>query len=270
MTSQAQLITNQQKNIKQSVHPQTGLQIFFDPATHTYRDERDQHYHSVTQVIKSAFPRFDAPTHAARVAQREGVTTESILLKWKEKARAGTRIHETAEAAVLKRDPPHIPESEQERTNFSAIWQYINKMRSEMGFEFVAAEPIVFSPTLGVAGQVDLIARRDDMIWILDYKTNEEIRRDNRYNSFGLWPLSNNVTGLSIPDNNFSHYALQLAIYQTILELEGYFPPLKYGRAILHIRDGKVEVIPTPEMRIEVIGALLAPYVNTPFSIANK
>lgn len=261
----SQLSTSSQQKNKIAHHPVTGLQITFDAAFHTYTDETGLSYTSVTRAVKDAFPLFDADgSISERVALREGLTPEQVRSNWKEAgriaARSGTRLHETAEAIIRGEAPPYEPESEEERANFSAAWGFIQRMRGELGFEILDVEQIVFSPHLRIAGTVDLIARRDGMIWVMDWKTNREIVRENRYGGFGFWPIER------IPDINFEHYTLQLNVYQTIMALEGYFEPEQaYGRALLHVRDGNVEVIPVREDRNAVIGALLVPYIHVPF-----
>ena len=71
---------------------------------------------------------------------------------------------------------------------------------------------------LKLAGQEDLIVKKDNNIWILDWKTNKEIKKRSFYDK-----VRKDVTRMKYPLNNFMdcnyyHYQLQLSTYAWILQ----------------------------------------------------
>ena len=71
---------------------------------------------------------------------------------------------------------------------------------------------------LKVAGQIDLIIKQDNNIFLVDHKTNEKIDMKGGFDSFTKstakmkYPLNN------LEDCNFMHYTLQLSTYAWMLE----------------------------------------------------
>lgn len=71
---------------------------------------------------------------------------------------------------------------------------------------------------LKVAGQIDLLVKDGNDIYILDYKTNKEIKQKGFFDSSTkkqktmFYPLNN------IPDCNFYHYTLQLSTYAWMIK----------------------------------------------------
>jgi len=87
-------------------------------------------------------------------------------------------------------------------------------------FRIVAAEQIIFSPTMGLAGQADLIMADDAAKQgiILDWKSNEKITDDA--GAFGnMLPPIEHLT-----DADVVKYGLQLALYEKMLVDEGFYP----------------------------------------------
>lgn len=71
---------------------------------------------------------------------------------------------------------------------------------------------------LKVAGQIDLLIKRGNDIWIIDWKTNKKIEKQSFYNKntkqyeMMKYPLNN------LMDTNFWHYTLQLSTYAYLLQ----------------------------------------------------
>lgn len=92
---------------------------------------------------------------------------------------------------------------------------------------------------LKIAGQADLICKRGNDIWVLDWKTNKEIKKRSFYDKnrkdvqHMKYPLNN------IMDCNYWHYTLQLSTYAWILQQIK--PEFNIeGLSIIHIdRNGK-------------------------------
>lgn len=223
---------------------------------------------SVTTWVKRNFDPFDAPAIAARIAARDGRSTADVLADWEYKrndaAERGTRVHETAEDAILDREPRHAPRDDRERAMFAAAWQAVQDMR-DAGYEFIAAEFPVFSERLGLAGTIDLMARDGNgALLMLDWKTNESIDADPKYgNPHGLGACA------AVPDCNLYHYAMQLATYETIIHTEGYTAE-PFRKSLLHVTTAGVTPIDLPDVG-EVVARALLDYringesLNTPF-----
>ena len=92
---------------------------------------------------------------------------------------------------------------------------------------------------LKLAGQADLILKRGNNIWVLDWKTNKEIKKRSFYDK-----LKKDVTRMKYPLNNFMdcnyfHYQLQLSTYAWILQQINPEFVIK-GLSLIHIdRQGK-------------------------------
>jgi len=71
---------------------------------------------------------------------------------------------------------------------------------------------------LKVAGQIDLLVKRGNDIWIIDWKSNNKIEKTSFYNkstkqyTMMKYPLNN------LMDTNFWHYSLQLSTYAYLLQ----------------------------------------------------
>jgi len=92
---------------------------------------------------------------------------------------------------------------------------------------------------LKLAGQADLIIKHGNEIWILDWKTNKEIKKRSFYDKNKKdvqrmkYPLNN------LMDCNYVHYELQLSTYAYILQQIRPELTIK-GLSIIHIdRSGK-------------------------------
>ena len=71
---------------------------------------------------------------------------------------------------------------------------------------------------LRLAGQIDLLVKKGNKIWIIDWKTNKKIEKNSFFDSKSKkstkmkYPLNN------IEDCNFWHYTLQLSTYAWMIE----------------------------------------------------
>lgn len=252
-----------------------GTKVFFSEKDHRYWSvfqgpidpggpaELVVNYTSVTGVLKGCFPPFEEERLAERSAARRGVTKEEVIAEWRASGRAacrlGTRVHAVAEDAVLGRAARLVPESEHERGLMRVAWQVATRIR-EM-WQVVAAEQIVFSTLVDVAGQIDLAARDGDgVLWLLDWKTNREIRRDSRYGVKGVGPVGH------LDDCEFNRYALQLSMYEWILREEGYIGRRAgVRRAVVHLTAAGAELIELPDLGYEVGCVLLHRAMTPPF-----
>lgn len=220
-----------------AVHPNGKGKIFFTEDDHVYRDSRGDYYKSGTRLVHDVFPVFDADAVAAKVATKRGVDAEDLKAEWSatgsEATRMGTRMHENAESQFKGEfDKLHQPENEQERQCFAKIWEHVAAIQSEC--DYIEPEKIVFSPQYRIAGSIDLLARRRrDGRWIIgDWKRIKALKREAFNDEQGI--IS---PGVTLPNCNYYHYALQLSIYEFILRAEGYIQPFDKVDRWLFIYD---------------------------------
>lgn len=71
---------------------------------------------------------------------------------------------------------------------------------------------------LRVAGQIDLLVKDGNDIWIIDYKTNERIDKKSYYNRYTQSSVKMKYPLNTLDDCNFNHYQLQLSTYAYLLQ----------------------------------------------------
>lgn len=100
-----------------------------------------------------------------------------------------------------------------------------------------------------IFGQSDRVwVNKYKEIWVRDYKTNEEIKTENKFQKMKA-PLSH------LDDCEFNHYAIQLSMYGYILESKGY---KVMGLGLDHFNNE----ITVPYMRKEVESIILDYEIN--------
>lgn len=239
-----------------------GVQIEFFEDTHKYVSNingKELVYTSGTQFLSKFYPQFDPDGKiAANCARREGITVEELKARWKakgdESCRLGTRLHEICEDNILGRNERNQPENDIEARRFANGRKLAQKLRQSI--DILGAEKIIFSDRLPIpiAGTIDLLgqSRKTSEVIILDWKTNKEITSENKYEKFCLEPIQH------IPDISLHHYALQLSLYQYLLQFEGYVKKgTKFKRALLHVTEDGVEVIQCPDYTNEIKDMLI-------------
>jgi hypothetical protein len=244
-------------------HP-SGRTITFTEADHVYRDCTGRQYLSVSGLLKRAWPKFNAPAVAARVAAREQRSVESVLAGWAAKRDAacdyGTRVHETAEACLRGEPPPHQPANDKEQQAFQKAWIKATELRDHaMRINAqVLVERALASIYYGIAGTADLILAAPDRIEIYDWKTNADL--DKAYETL--------PPPLSLPASNQSKYELQLATYEAIIRKD-YYPPGQcppITRTLIWIdHQGKLTERELPDRQLEARSILLDYQAQAPF-----
>jgi len=108
------------------------------------------------------------------------------------------------------------------------------------------AEWEIVAPDLDLAGSIDLVVRRGDEgeIVIVDYKRSDKLQ-DRMHGFRRMRPPLNHLD-----DCDGAGYALQLSIYQYILE--AYYGMRVADRILLNIHDGRPYATATPYLRAEV------------------
>lgn len=233
-------------------HP-SGHEIVFDEASHTYVDDQQQFYRSFTTLIHDYFPEFNAEEVAGRIAAKRGCEPSDLVHRWKdageEACRYGTCVHENCEFRMKGMPEPNQPENDLESFTFGQAVRVVDYLKSR--FQFIAAEKILFSPRCLVAGTVDLMMAEGNILWILDYKTNREIKENGFGNGFP--PLDH------LRNCNFEHYAMQLSLAEVIAKFERYIPMNTIcRRALIHFPPmQEPRFIETPDRSAESYQILL-------------
>jgi len=238
-------------------HPHLDIVMRFTESDHSYVDSQGTRYISGTSLVKSAFMPFDAAAVAAKCAEKQGKTSEALQAEWKAKAEAsresGTRFHENMEATILGRPRPNPPKNDREITMNKAGVEVCKKLMARFGKE-LRPEMIVFSPFMRVAGSIDLLAVKGNDVFIFDWKTNEQIKRDNPWQSSSVWAIRD------LHDCDFNRYSLQLSTYERVLRRDAYIQETATMKRMLIWMgaDGcHPEFIEMPDMQREVAEIML-------------
>lgn len=225
--------------------------LIFEPQTHSYiSPETDIDWISVTTLLSNFKKPFDGKSIAAKSAKNAkgkwyGMSVEDIQKAWKAEAdRAcdlGTYYHNQREEELLSFktivqqgiELPVIPPIYDEQGRKMAPSQKLG--------DGIYPEHMVYLRSVGVCGQSDLVEVIDGKVYITDYKTNKEIKRQSYKNWEGI---SEKMLGpcSHLDDCNYNHYNLQLSIYMYMILKHN--PKLEFGDLIIrhvtfHEKDQK-------------------------------
>lgn len=244
-----------------------GISITFTEADHKYvsvlPNNEELVYTSGTTFLHDFFVPFDPDDKIAeRCAKREGITTEEMKNRWKQKGLAatkfGTRVHETIEDTILQQEYRNVPDGMKEELAFKNAKTIGKKLLEKL--DIVGVESIVFDHKLKIAGTIDLLAKSKtdpNTYLIIDHKTNKEIVTENTYNKFALAPISH------IPDISYYHYALQLNLYQYLLRYGKYVPhDAKFRLFLNHCNEYNMKLIELPDLQLEISHMLISKLVK--------
>ena len=232
-----------------------GVIITFTESDHRYTsiiNGKEINYISGTTFISKFFPKFD-PTGeiTKRYAFKHGLSVETVKQLWKEKADNsciyGTKIHECMEDRLSGQELRNKPENDKEIKAMKNAEILSHKIIERAKIEGI--EKIVFDPELQLAGSIDLLikSKKDNKFWICDYKTNEKIVTENKYNKFGLYCIDH------IPDVTAEHYYLQLNLYEYLLKKGEYIDKNEdIGKCLFHITENGVKTMIVPDRQKEV------------------
>ena len=219
------------------------MSIVFNAEDHSYKSidaTEEIKWISVTSLVSQFKEPFDAKGVANRVTKNKkskwyGIDPKRILEIWDNEANRatslGTYYHNQREAdlcsfASIERDgitvPVIIPVEEVNGLKHAPL------QKLDPG---VYPEHMVFLKSAAICGQSDLVEVVNNKVYIIDYKTNKEIKTESFKNWDGLSkkmlsPISH------LDDCNLNHYALQLSIYMYIILKHN--PKLKPGNMYIH------------------------------------
>ena len=177
---------------------------------------------SVTRFYALYEPEVDFRTKAEKKAPKVGKTVDELLNEWKYKADLscdkGTSTHEYVQSLFSG--------AEYKELYFDGSQKYFEALRKckvqaynfyrdyKDLYEHLADEYTIGSEEYDIASNIDhlFINKNTGGLVLVDYKTNSDIYKKERYNNYMKVPLSH------LKDTDLNHYALQLSIYRYIVE----------------------------------------------------
>ena len=215
---------------------------------------------SVTRLIEEYTNEFDAEAIAEKVAIRDGKTIQEVLDEWKEKnewsCRKGSECHEYAQSLwkdeVIFYEDDDLDETKEEileKIKGQAINFYENYQDN---LEHLADEFVIGSEEYDIASAVDhlFINKLTGELVLVDYKTNSDIHKNEKYAKSMKVPLHN------LKDTTLNHYYIQLSIYKYIIEK---YTNLKISEMFIVYMSENIEnyeIIDIPYLEKEVIKIL--------------
>ena len=233
-------------------HPRDARVHFIEDTHKYYIDGSSEDYISVTTLIHSLFPHFDADQVIKKMRRGRnwksskyfGMTDEEIKKSWDDNrdsaATSGTAMHAGIEA--FYNDDAHEIASTREFNLFT-------RFRDEFpDMEIFRTEFVLFAEDAKVAGSVDALyvdPDKPDHLIMVDWKRSKEIKKSNKYQK-GTSPIT-----AHLDDCNHIHYSLQLHTYSYILEkYYGYKISRKF-LVVLHPNQEDFEKVDALNLRKE-------------------
>lgn len=233
-----------------AVHPNNIDEITFTEEGHTYIDNSNRKYTSVTSLIHKAFHQFDSNGIAEKKAKQLGISKEEILLEWENKGLVGrtngTRLHEFAENYILNKTELYQTADINEKIRFNSAINIINKLNELFTPVLSEPEKLVFSPAFKLAGSIDWLMKINDNNYIiLDWKIlSKELAKEGFNKQTGII-----LPTLNIQDSNYWHYGLQLQIYELLLKAENYIKDTaKVSRYLIVWKEDKFVLEKMPNL----------------------
>jgi hypothetical protein len=206
------------------------IKLEFNEEKHVYFVDNKPLKTSVSGVIKSFYTPYPAKQEAQRIAKSSnrggvlnkytGMTAEEILILWKEineeSTTRGSRVHLFGENYPFNKSlAPQCPQEEAIVKFWASVPEH---------FIVAALELRMYHFTKFFGGTADILFfdTKTQTYVIADYKTNADLFK-NYEGKRMLSPFENML------DHPFSHYEIQLSLYQILLEQIG----VKVSRRII-------------------------------------
>lgn len=226
--------------------------------------------HSVTQVVDTFFPKFDADKIINKMINgnnwprpgyinpftKQPMKPDEIKRKWKKTSdyakNMGSWMHFNIERIFNNLSPsPKLQEVDQ-------LFQFKSDVMDPIGLAPFRTEWVIYAEDLNIAGCVDFIGKKDDGTYvIIDWKRAKgtEFQMTNDWQS-AFAPINH------IADCNGMKYSIQVNIYKYILE--NYYNITISGMYLVSLHSGNQSYYYTEvaEMEQEVVSIIAA--VNDP------
>lgn len=232
----------------------------FYPEDHHYEFKGKRVGMSVTRLIEEYTQEFDAESVAEKVAEKENKTVQQVLHEWEYKNKfaciKGSTCHEYAQS-LWSGDKYDLLTFDNSKEYMKAVY----KIREQaLNFfydcanklEHLADEFVVGSEEFDIASAIDhiFINKLTGSLVLVDYKTNSDIHKNERYAKDMKVPLQ------CLKDFTLNHYYIQLSIYKYIVEK--YTNLVFEDMFIVWFSENKdnYEIIEIPYLKEEVIKIL--------------
>lgn len=219
-------------------------------------------FRSPTGILADFKEHFDAVGVSERYVKKHGllITPEELRDQWSEKARIasdrGSKLHAYCESIY---DGWNFGE-EPEEIQASHARDAIESLSSD-GWKLAKTELLVFNPVLRLAGQVDLLLKKDNGTYgIFDYKfLKEPIKMKSFYN--GRTRKYKMMSGpfRFLMDCNYYHYSIQMEFYRMLM---GQFGDKITNKDLVVMTEDGYAIVPGADIKMWVSedGALQASY----------
>jgi len=177
---------------------------------------------SVTRFIEEYTNEFDAETIAEKVALKENKTIQQVLDEWKVKnelaCEKGHLGHLYAQSLWNKENVLEEIKSCSTglKMSLELILEQANNFYNDYKdrLEHIVDELIIGSEEFNIASAVDhlFLNKLTGGLVLVDYKTNSDIHKNERYAKQMKVPLNH------LKDTTLNHYAIQLSIYKYLIE----------------------------------------------------
>lgn len=226
--------------------------------TYTYKDKLISI--GATGLIEQYTQDFDAQAVAERVAEKENKSVQEVLDEWEYKNKfsciKGSTCHEYAQC--LWSAAPY------ERLKFDNSPEFIKavltiqrqamnfKMDYEERLEHIADEYVIGSEEYNIASAIDhlFINKLTGGLVLVDYKTNSDIHKNEKYAKNMKVPLSH------LKDFTLNHYYIQLSIYKYLVEKYTNLQIEEMFIVYMSENIDNYEIIEIPYLKDEVIKIL--------------
>ena len=177
---------------------------------------------SVTRLIEDYVNEFDAETVAEKVAIKENKTIQEVLDEWEYKNKwachKGHLGHEYSQSLWNGQSPYYYGKMQNESENI-ALEKIFNQADNfykdyQDRLEHLADEFVIGSEEYNIASAIDhlFINKLTGGLVLVDYKTNSDIHKNEKYAKQMKVPLSH------LKDFTLNHYYIQLSIYKYLVE----------------------------------------------------
>jgi len=230
--------------------------------------EKDHHYEykgkrvgmSVTRLIEEYAQEFKQQEMAEKSAVKNNKSVQEVLDEWKQKnewaCKKGSICHEyvqscwNKEIQMIDKQLYTQPQKQTFLWIFSQADNFYNDYKNRL--EHLADEYVIGSEEYDIASAIDhlFINKLTDGLVLVDYKTNSDIHKNERYAKKMKVPLSH------LKDDTLTHYAIQLSIYKYIVEK---YTNLKFEEMFIVWFSENIEnyqIIEVPYLKNEVIKIL--------------
>ena len=195
------------------------FKFFEENHTYTYKDKPISI--GATGLIEQYTQDFDAQAVAERVAEKQGKSVQEVLDEWKQKnewaCEKGHLGHCYAQETWEQLYPSPIWfDDEEKRIAINRICNQADNFYNDYKdrLELVYNEYVIGGYEYNLASAIDalFINKLTGGLVLVDYKTNSDIHKNEKYAKNMKVPLSH------LKDTTLNHYAIQLSIYKYLVE----------------------------------------------------